>query len=73
MCDQGHILIFSSKDFEIRKEGSNRLVAIAARTPNKIYILNDIGKESCFLGKEVLMGVKILTTKGDTSHSESLN
>ena len=52
MCDQGHILIFSSKDCEIRKEGTNRLVATTARTPNNIYILNDIGKESCCLGKE---------------------
>ena len=52
MCDQGHILIFSSKDCEIRKEGSNRLVAIAARTPSNIYILNDIGKENCNLGRE---------------------
>ena len=52
MCDQGHILIFFSKDCEIRKEGSNRLVATATRTPNNIYILNEIGKEICCLGKE---------------------
>ena len=52
MCDQGHILIFNSKYYEIRKEGSNGLVATTARTPNNIYILNDIGKESCCLRKE---------------------
>ena len=52
MCDQGHILIFISKDCEIRKEGTNKLVSIAGRTPNNIYILNDIGKERCFLEKE---------------------
>ena len=52
MYEQGHILIFSSKECEIRKKGSNKLVAIAARTPNNIYILNDIGKESCCLGKK---------------------
>ena len=52
MCDQGHILIFSSKDCKIRKEGMNKLEAMVARTPNNIYILNDIGKEICFLGKE---------------------
>ena len=52
MCDQGHILIFNSKDCEIRKERSNILVATPKRTPNNIYILDEIGKESCFLGKE---------------------
>ena len=52
MCDQGHILIFSSKECEIRKEGSVKLVATATRTPNNIYILNEIRKESCCLGKE---------------------
>lgn len=25
MCDQGHILIFNSKECEIREEGSNKL------------------------------------------------
>ena len=52
ICDQGHILIFNSKDYEISKEGSNKLVATAARTPNNIYMLNDIGKENCYLGRE---------------------
>jgi hypothetical protein len=27
-------------------------VAIVTRTPNKIYILNEIREERCFLGKE---------------------
>lgn len=44
MYDQGNILIFISKYCEIRKEASNRLVATMARTPNNVYILNDIGK-----------------------------
>ena len=52
MCDQGHILIFNSKECEIRKEGSNKLVATTTRTPNNIYNLNEIQKESCCLGKE---------------------
>jgi hypothetical protein len=53
MCDQGHILIFSSKYCGIRKEGTNIVVAMAARTPNNIYIfLNDNGKENCCLRKE---------------------
>jgi hypothetical protein len=52
MCDQGHRLIFDSEKCEIRKEGSGKLVATTVRTPNNIYILNEIGKEICFLGKE---------------------
>ena len=52
MCDQGHILIFNSKECEKREEGPDILVATTTRTPNKIYILNEIGKEIFCLGKE---------------------
>jgi hypothetical protein len=52
MCDQGHRLIFDSEKCEIRKEGSGKLVATTVRTPNNIYILNEIGKERCCLGRE---------------------
>jgi hypothetical protein len=52
MCDKGHKLFFDSKKCEIRKEGSRKLVDTAKRTPNNIYVLNEIGKERCFLGKE---------------------
>ena len=52
MCDRGHILIFNSKECELREEGSDRLVETTVRTPNNIYILNEIGKENCCLGKE---------------------
>jgi hypothetical protein len=52
MCDQGHKLLFDSKKCEIRKEGSGRLVDTTIRTLNNIYVLNEIGKEICFLGKE---------------------
>jgi hypothetical protein len=52
MCDQGHRLVFDSQKCEIRKEGSDKLVATAVRTPRNIYVLNEIGKEKCFLGKE---------------------
>jgi hypothetical protein len=45
MCDQGHTLIFDSKECEIRKEGLGRLVETTIRTPNNIYILNDIEEE----------------------------
>jgi hypothetical protein len=42
MCDQGYTRIFNSKEYEIGKEGLGILVAIATRTPNNIYILNEI-------------------------------
>ena len=52
MCDQGHILMFTSKDCKIRREDSGKLVATASRTPNNIYMLDEIKRERCFLGKE---------------------
>jgi hypothetical protein len=45
MCDEGHTLIFNSKECEIRKEGSGRIVATVTGTPNNIYILNEIEEE----------------------------
>ena len=52
MCDQGHVLTFTSKDCEIRREDSGKLVATASRTPKNIYILDKIMKEKCCLGRE---------------------
>jgi hypothetical protein len=52
MCDQGHNFTFDSQKCEIRKEGSWKLVATAARTSSNIYVLREIGNEKCFLGKE---------------------
>jgi hypothetical protein len=52
MCDQGHNVTFDSQKCEIRKEGSWKLVATAARTSSKIYVLREIGNEKCCLGKE---------------------
>jgi transposase InsO family protein len=43
---------FISKKCEIRKEGSRKLVATAARTSSNIYVLSEIGNEKCCLGKE---------------------
>jgi hypothetical protein len=51
MGDHEHRLIFDSKKCEIRKEGSRKLVATTISTPNNIYILNEIGKERCWLGR----------------------
>jgi hypothetical protein len=52
MCDQGHKLVFDSKKCKIRKAESGKLVATAVRTPSNIYVLNEIGKERCCLGKD---------------------
>jgi hypothetical protein len=52
MCDQGHKLLFDSEKCEIRKEGLGKLVATSRRTPNNIYVLNEIGREKYCLGKE---------------------
>jgi hypothetical protein len=52
MCDQGHKFTFNSQKCEIRKEGSGKLVATAARTSSNIYVLRKIGNEKCCLGKE---------------------
>ena len=59
MCDQGHLLIFNSKECEIMEEYLDRLVVTIAKSPNNIYILNAIGKESCCLGKEDEVGFGI--------------
>ena len=52
MCDQGHTLIFNSRECETRKEGLGKLVEKTTRTPNNIYIMNEIIKEKCCMGKE---------------------
>jgi hypothetical protein len=52
MCEEGHKLVFDSHKWEIRKEDSCRVVVTTMRTPSNIYILSEIGKEKCFLGKE---------------------
>jgi hypothetical protein len=45
MCDQGHKVTFDSQKCEIRKEGSGKLIATAARTSRNIYVLSEIGNE----------------------------
>jgi hypothetical protein len=52
MCDQGHKLVFDSQKCKIRKTYSGRVVATTMRTPSNIYVLSEIGKEKCCLGKE---------------------
>ena len=52
MCDQGNLLTFTSKDCKIWKEGSGKLVATTSTTLNNIYMLDEIKKEKCCLGRE---------------------
>ena len=52
MCDQGHVLTFTSKDCKIRREELGKLVATTSKTPNNIYMLDEIKRERCCLGKE---------------------
>jgi hypothetical protein len=52
MCDQGHKVTFDSQKCEIRKEGSRKLIATTTRTSSNIYVLSEIGNETCCLGKE---------------------
>jgi hypothetical protein len=52
MCNQGHKFTFDSQNYEIRREGSWKLVGTATRTSNNIYVLSEIGNEKCCLGKE---------------------
>jgi hypothetical protein len=52
MCDQGHKVTFNSQKCKIRKEGSGKLIATAARTSSNIYVLSEIRNEKCFIGKE---------------------
>jgi len=42
ICDQGHKVVFSTKDYEIRNSASGKLVEKGVRTPDNIYILNKI-------------------------------
>lgn len=51
MCDQGHVVTFTSKNCKIRKEGSRKLVATTSKTPNNIYMLDEIKRERCYLGR----------------------
>jgi hypothetical protein len=44
MCDQGHKVTFNSKKWEIRKEGSGKMIAIAMITSSNIYLLSEIAK-----------------------------
>ena len=52
MCDQGHVLTFTLKDCKIQREELGKLVATAYRTPNNIYMLDEMKRERCCLGKE---------------------
>ena len=48
-CDQGHICIFYSHKCEIRRKNSRKLVGVASRTPENVYILNTRQPEKCHM------------------------
>jgi hypothetical protein len=48
---QGHTLIFYSQQCEIRSEKIGSMVSTALRTPNNIYILDEVKGEKCCMGK----------------------
>ena len=50
-CDQGHILIFDSQKFEIRKEDLEKLVVVALTTQSNVYILNIEEEEKCCMNQ----------------------
>jgi hypothetical protein len=52
MCDQCHKVVFDSQKCEIKKEDLGRVVETTMRNSSNIYLLSEIGKEKCCLGKE---------------------
>ncbi len=50
--DHGHTCVFDSIGCEIMKMGINKVVAIATRTPQNIYMLEKINQVNCYMGKE---------------------
>ena len=48
-CDQGNICIFYSQKCEIRRKNSGKLVGVASRTPENVYILNTRQSEKCHM------------------------
>ena len=50
ICNQGHTPTFNSKNCEIIKKISGKLVAITIRTLDNVYILNKMDKEKCRMG-----------------------
>ena len=50
ICDQGHTMLFNSTKCEIRKGRYGKIVPIASRVPNDIYVLNEATK-ACLLAK----------------------
>jgi len=51
ICDQGHNVVFSTKDCEIRNSTSRELVAKEVRTLDNIYILRKIHEDKYYLSQ----------------------
>ena len=50
-CNKGNLMIFDSKQCQIRYVKTNQLVGRDTRTPNNIYILDE-KDENCYFGNE---------------------
>ena len=50
-CDKGNIMIFYSKQCQIRDQQTKELVGTTTRTPSNIYVLDEVIDE-CHIGKE---------------------
>lgn len=51
ICNQGHNVVFSTKDCEIRNSSSGERVEKGVRTLDNIYILNKIQEDKCYLSQ----------------------
>eukprot|EP00253_Pinus_taeda_P019672 PITA_19672 len=52
ICEQGHKVVFNTKECEIRNSTSGKLMTKGVRTPDNIYILNKIQENKCYLKEE---------------------
>jgi hypothetical protein len=63
MCDQGYTLTFDSRKCKIRENNSRRLVAIATRSLDNIYILDMKKRENIEATKKDSKEEKVPKTK----------
>lgn len=51
ICDQGHNVVFNTKDCVIRNSSSGELVAKGIRTPDNVYILSKVQEDKCYMSR----------------------
>jgi len=50
MCDQGHEVVFRSKNYVARNMNTGKIIIKGTRTPGNVYVLEG-GQEHCYLRK----------------------